>query len=84
MMPPTYNDRPVKPSAENAALTVAAHGARRAMAAPKYRVSSGRQGGQAVVLAQRMQIRWTLQRLSAAKTDPILAMVQQIAIQYPS
>jgi len=84
MMPPTDHKRHARPSAENAALTVAAHGARRAMAAPKHRVPSGRQGGQAVVFAQRMQIRWTLQRLRAAKADPILAMVQQIAIQYPS
>jgi hypothetical protein len=83
MMPPTYNDRPATPSAENTALTVAAHGARRGMAAPKHRVPSDRQGRQAVVLAQRMQTRWTLQRLREAKTDPILAMVQQIAIQYP-
>jgi hypothetical protein len=84
MMPPTYHKRHARPSAEKAALTVAAHGARRAMAAAKHRVPSGRQGRQAVVLAQRMQIRWTLQRLRAAKADPILAMVQQIAIQYPS
>lgn len=84
MMPPTYHKRHARPSAKNATLTVAAHGARRAMAEPKHRVPSGRQGGQAVVLAQRMQIRWTLQRLRAAKADPILAKVQQIAIQYPS
>jgi len=83
MMPPTYYDRPAKPSAENTALTVAVHGARRAMAAPKHRVPSNRQGRQAVALAQRRQFRWTLQRLRAAKADPILAMVQQIAIQYP-
>jgi len=83
MIPPTYNDRLAKPSAENTALTVAAHGARRGMAAPKRRVASDRQGGQAVVLAQKMQIRWTLQRLLTAKADPMLAMVQQIAIQYP-
>jgi hypothetical protein len=83
MMPPMYNDRPATPSAENTALTVAAPGARRAIAAPNHRVPSDRQGGQAVVLAQRRQIHWPLQRLRAAKADPILAKVHQIAIQYP-
>jgi hypothetical protein len=83
MMSPTYNRRLAKPSVEKAALAVPGHSARRGMAAPKHRVPSDRQGGQAVALAQRMRIRWTLQRLRAAKADPILAMAQQIAIQYP-
>jgi hypothetical protein len=83
MMSPTYNQRLAKLSVEKASLTVPARSARRGMAAPKHRVLSDWHGGQAVVLAERMRIRWTLQRLRAAKADPILAVVQQIAIQYP-
>ena len=79
MMPPTYNDRRAKPSAENAALTVAAHGARRGLAATKQRVPLSR----VVVFAEMPQTLRTLQRLRAEKTDPILALVWQIAIQCP-
>ena len=79
MMMSTYDDRQAQPSAENAALTVAARGARRGLAATKQRVPSSR----VVVFAEMPQTLRTLQRLRAEKAEHIPALVWQFAIQYP-
>jgi hypothetical protein len=81
MMSPTYNRRLGKPTVGKAALTVPAHNARPGMAAPKHRVTSGRQERQGVALTERTHVLWTLQRLRSEKTDHIFAMARPIAIQ---
>lgn len=83
MMPPTYHSCQTKPSAENAALTVVAKGARRGLAATKQRGPSGWSREQIVALAERPQTRRTLQKLGTEKSDHIPGLVWQIAIQYP-
>ena len=83
MMPPTYNRRLAQPRAKNVALTAAARGAHRALAATQQRPRSDRQEMPAVVLIEMTQILWTLQWLPTEKTDSVLATVRPIPIQYP-
>ena len=51
--------------------------------AAKHRVQADWPGGQDVMLAKQMQLRWTVQRFRTEKPEQLLAMVGQIAIQFP-